>query len=218
MHAAAAEGRPFWGTLVKPVFAAAGMIDNLRFVRIVTVAGIVALALLLYWALVRSNIGRLPAVLIALPCARCPLPALRCIVGDHFFLAVGRAAGRRRVAAGRRGRGCAASALRQALVGDGSADRGLLIYQPAAMFYWVFLAVALAGTVLDSERAWRLARVQFAVAAVALGLAYLGYRLCVWLVGTDAPLAGRGAFTTDVVGRAEWFAHFGLYGSLNPSI
>ena len=99
-------------------------------------------------------------------------------------------------------------------MGDGSADRGLLIYQPAAMFYWVFLAVALAGTVLDSERAWRLARVQFAVAAVALGLAYLGYRLCVWLVGTDAPLAGRGAFH-DVVGRAEWFAHFGLYGSLN---
>ena len=51
MHAVRAEGRPFWGTLVKPVFAAAGMIDNLRFVRIVTVAGIVALALLLYWAL-----------------------------------------------------------------------------------------------------------------------------------------------------------------------
>ena len=72
MHAAAAEGRPFWGTLVKPVFAAAGMIDNLRFVRIVTVAGIVALALLLYWALVRSKIGRPPAVLIAL--LVCTLP------------------------------------------------------------------------------------------------------------------------------------------------
>ncbi len=83
------------------------------------------------------------------------------------------------------------------------------------MFYWVFFAVALAGTVADSERAWRLARVQFAVAAVALALGYLGYRLCVWLVGADAPQAGRGAFTDDVVGRAEWFAHWGLYGSLN---
>jgi hypothetical protein len=215
MHAAAAEGRPFWGTLVKPVFAAAGTIDNLRFVRIATVAGIVALALLLYWALVRSKIGRLPAGLIALLVCTLPpfqlyaswaitfsLPWAALLAGGASLLA-----------------GAAVDAPRRhfdrlvwatALLTVAS-----LIYQPAAMFYWVFLAVALAGTVPDSERAWRLARLQFAVAAVALGLAYLGYRLCVWLVGTDAPLAGRGAFTTDVVGRAEWFAHFGLYGSLN---
>ncbi len=121
MHAAAAEGRPFWGTLVKPVFAAAGTVDNLRFVRIITVAGIVALALLLYWALVRSKIGRLPAALIALLVCTLPPFQLYASWAITFSVAVGGAARRRRVAAGRRGRGCAASALRQARLGDGSA-------------------------------------------------------------------------------------------------
>ena len=51
---------------MKPVFAAAGTIDNLRFVRIISVAGIVVLALILFWALVRSGVGRMPAALIAL--------------------------------------------------------------------------------------------------------------------------------------------------------
>ena len=72
MHAGAVEGRPLWGALVKPVFAAAVTIDNLHYVRIINVAGVVALALLLYWALMRSKIGRLPAALIALLVATMP--------------------------------------------------------------------------------------------------------------------------------------------------
>ena len=42
-----------------------------------------------------------------------------------------------------------------------------LIYQPAAMFFWVFLAVALVGSVTDSGRVLRLAKAHFAVAALA---------------------------------------------------
>ena len=211
MHAAAAEGRPFWGTLVKPVFAAAGMIDNLRFVRIVTVAGIVALALLLYWALVRSKIGRL-LILIALLVRIVPFQLA--IVGDHFFFAVGHAAGRRRVLLAGAKPWMRRVGLQPARVGDGSADRGA--DPPAGGDVLLGLpAEALAGTVLDSERCVAPRAVQFAVAAVALGLAALMLFVLVWLVGTDAPMAGRGAFTTDVVGEAEWFAHFGLHGSLN---
>ena len=45
------------------------------------------------------------------------------------------------------------------------------------MFFWVFFAVALAGAVADSGRAVRLARMHFAVAAVAAVIAYLGYKL-----------------------------------------
>ena len=75
LHYGAAEGRPIWGLVTDAVFSAAGTIDNLRYVRIVTVAGIVALALALYWALVRSKLGRTPAALIAL--LVCTLPPFK---------------------------------------------------------------------------------------------------------------------------------------------
>ena len=71
-HYGAAEGRPIWGLVANAAFSAAGTIDNLRYVRIISVAGIMALALVLYWALVRSKLGRTPAALIAL--LVCTLP------------------------------------------------------------------------------------------------------------------------------------------------
>ena len=74
LHAAVAEGRPFWAVLVA-VLSAAGTIDNLRFVRVISVVGILALALLLYWALLRSRVARTPAALIAL--LVCTLPVFQ---------------------------------------------------------------------------------------------------------------------------------------------
>jgi hypothetical protein len=216
MRAAVAEGRPLFGLIVDPVFSAAGTVDNLRFVRIIGVLGIVALGLLLYRALERSKVGSLPAALIALlVCAVPPFqlyaawattfafPWAAFLAGCASLLVVAAVDAPRRLK------------LERSIGATVLLILPLFIYQPAAMFFWVFLAVALAGTVADPERAWRLARAHFAVAAVALVIGYLGYRLCVWLVGADATGAGRGAFIDDVVGRAEWFVHFGLYGSLN---
>ena len=215
MHAAAAEGRPLWGALVKPVFAAAGTIDNLRFVRLVTVLGIVALACLLYWALVRSKVGRLPAALIALLVCTMPpfqlyaawsvafsVPWTALLAGTSSLLAVGGMDAPRH----RFDRLVWAIALLVA---------ACLIYQPAAMFFWVFFAIALVGAVTESGRVLRLAKRHFAVAATAAVAAYVGYRICIWLVGPDAPGADRGTVTRDIAGKAEWFAHWALYGALN---
>ena len=160
------------------MLALAGTIDNLRFVRILTAAGIVALALLLYWRLLRSRVGSLPAALIAL--LACTLPAFQLHTAFTINFPMPWAA----VLAG-----CASLLTVAAL--DGSRplklDRlvaptvllvvAVLTYQPTAMFFWVFLAVALAGSVGDSGRAVRLVRTHFAVGAVAFALAYLGYKL-----------------------------------------
>jgi hypothetical protein len=215
MHAATTEGRPLWGALVKPVFAAAGTIDSLRFIRIITLVGIVALALLLYWALVRSKIARLPAALNALLVSTLPpfqlyaswtvsfvIPWAALLGGCSSLLAVTAAEAPRQ----RFDRLVWATALLVA---------ALMIYQPAAMFYWVFFAVALVGSVADSGRALRLAQTHFGVAAAAAALGYLGYRICISIVGPDAPGADRGSLTRDVAGKAEWFAHWALYGALN---
>src|SRR5262245_13162277 len=79
VHAAAAEGRPFWALVEQPVLSAADTIDNLRFVRIITVAGIVALALLLYWSLARAKVAGFPAALVAL--LVCTMPPFQLYAG-----------------------------------------------------------------------------------------------------------------------------------------
>jgi hypothetical protein len=215
LHAAVAEGRPFWGVLVKPVLSAAGTIENLRFVRVISVVGILALALLLYGTLLRSRVGRTPAALIALLVCTLPvfqlfaswtvafsLPWVALLAGCSSLLAVA-------------GMDAPRQHLDRLVWATALLVVAVMTYQPAAMFFWVFLAVALVGAVADSARALRLARVHFAVAAVAAGIAFLGYKLGIWLIGEDAIGASRGALTDDVAGKAEWFWHWALYGSLN---
>jgi hypothetical protein len=213
---AAAEGRPVRGLLQTGVLSAAGTIGNLHFVRIISVLGIVALALLLHAALVRARVPRAPAALIAV--LVCSLPAFQVYASwtlaftDPWaaFLA-----------------GCA-SLLAVATLDVPrhlKIDRfvgatvllliAILIYQPPAMFFWVFFAVALVGSVGDSERALRLARAHFIVAALALPLAYVTVRLGGGLVGDRAAGAGRSALTHDVFGKVGWFMKFALYESLN---
>ena len=219
IDAAVAEGRPVWGLVARPVLALAGTIDNLRFVRIITVIGIVALALLLYWALGRSRVGRLPAALIAVLVCTLPTFQLHAAFTISFPLPWAAFAA-----------GCAS--LLTVVAVDGrrplKVDRlvaptvlmivALLTYPAPGMFFWVFFAVALAGSVADSARAVRLARAHLAVGAVALVLSYLGYRLGLLLVGGDsaAPRAGRGELLThDFLDKAKWFAEWALYESLN---
>jgi hypothetical protein len=212
----AVSGRPFAGLLDKIFFSAAGTIDNLRFVRLVAVVGIVALALLLHWALVRSGIKRTVAALIAV--LVCSMPAFQvygswavlfnvpyaAILGGGASLLVVAAVDAPRTLVPDRLAGAAAMLV-----------AALLIYQSAAMFFWVFLAIALVGAAYDSRRALRIARAHFGIAAVAFGLAFLIVKLAVHLVGNAAPNAARTALTHDVIGKVRWFFHGPLYGSLS---
>ena len=214
---ATAEGRPFWGVLMTPVLALADTVDNLRFVRILTVAGIVALALLLYRALAHARLGRLPAVLIALLISTLPafqlhaaftinfpIPWAALLAGCASLLTAAAVDGPKRLKLDR-------------LVGATAAlIAAILIYQPTGMYFWVFLAIALVGSLDDPPRAVRLARAHFALGAAALALSYLGYKLCLLLVGDDAPRAFRGALLTEgFVDKARWFGRWALYLSLN---
>jgi hypothetical protein len=213
---ATAEGRPVRGLLQTAVLSVAGTIGNLRFVRILGVAGIVALALLLRLVLVRARVARLPAALIAV--LVCTLPAFQVygswtlafadpwaafLAGCASLLAVASLDAPRHLKLDKL---VAATVL--LLI-------AILIYQPPAMFFWVFFAVALIGSVGDSDRALRLARAHFIVAALALPLAYITVRLGGALVGDRAAGAGRSALTNDVIGKVGWFMKFALYESLN---
>ena len=92
----------------------------------------------------------------------------------------------------------------------------LLTYQPAAMFFWLFLAVALIGAAHDSRRSLRLIQVHLVLGGCALGLGFLAVKLGAWYVG-PTPDTFRNALTTDVAGKARWFFDQPLYHSLNFS-
>ncbi len=216
LDASAITGRPFSGLLITWFFKAAGTIENLRFVRLFAVLTIVALALLLHLALVRSRIKPALAALIAV--LVCSLPAFQVygswavlfssplaalLAGGASLFVVAAIDGPREL-------------VRDRLVGaTGLLLAALLIYQPAAMFFWVFFAVALVGAVQDSKRSLRMVRTHFGVAGVALALAYLQIKLTVHFMGTATTGAARNSITHDVAGKAHWFFHEPLYQSLN---
>jgi hypothetical protein len=216
LDASAVNGRPFSGLLADFLFSTAGTIDNLRFIRALKIVGIVALALLLHWALVRAGIKRAPAALIVV--LMCSLPAFQ-VFSSWAVLVVAPCAALL---------GAGASLLTVAATGAPrtvAVDRlvgatamlvaALLFYQPPAMFFWVFLAVALLGASHDSGLAGRLVRAHLGVGAVALALAYVVVKLGVHAVGKTAPNAGRNALTQDVGAKIHWFFQWPLYRSLN---
>jgi hypothetical protein len=216
LDAAAVNGRPLQGLGLTLFFSAAGTIDNLRFVRLFAVIVIVALALLLHWALVRAGVGRISAALIAV--LVCSLPAFQVSASwAVLFLSpsaalLGGVASVLTVAAVDAPRNLMADRL----VGATATLLGaLLIYQPGAMFFWVFLAIALVGATQQSGRALRLVRTHFGVAAVALALAYLMVKLGAHLFGDTASNVVRNSLTHDVIGKVRWFFKEPLYGSLN---
>jgi Glucosyl transferase GtrII len=212
----ATSGRLFAALLDKLVFSAAGTIDNLRFVRLLAVLGIVGLAFLLHWALVRSGVKRTLAALIAV--LVCSMPAFQ-VYGSWAVLfnvpyaaILGGGASLLAVAAVDAPRDLVADRLAGAIA---MLVASLLIYQSAAMFFWVFLAVALIGAARDERRALRLVRAHFGIAAVALGLTFLIVKVAIHLIGDAAPNAARTALTHDVIGKARWFFRGPLYGSLS---
>jgi hypothetical protein len=212
----AVNGRPFAGLLTSWFFSAAGTIDNMRFVRLFAVVAIVALALLLHWALVRSGVKPLLAALIAVLVASMPpfqvwaswtllfsVPFGALAAGGASRLAVAAVDGPRRLRTDR-------------LVGAaGLLIAALLTYQPAAMFFWVFFAVALIGAADDSPRAKRLVWTHFGLAAVALAVAYVVIKVTVHLLGSSATGAARNTLTNDLGGKVHWFFHTPLYQGLN---
>ena len=216
VNTTASGGRPFAGLLDQLVFSTAGTIENLRFVRFLGVLGILALALLLHWALVRARVARVPAALIVV--LVCSMPAFQVYASWAVLFNVPYAAllaGSASLVAG------SAVAVPRHLridryVGSTAMLLGaLLIYQPTAMFFWVFLAVALVGAASRAETTKSLIRTHFGIGAAAIGLAFVVQRLAIHVVGNTVPNKSRNELAHDLIGKVRWFVEKPLYKSLN---
>jgi hypothetical protein len=216
LDANAVGGRPVAGLLSTLFFTAAGTIDNLRFVRLVALVGIAALALLLHWALVRSGIRSAVAALMTV--LVCCMPAFQVFASwavlfvAPFAALLGASASTLTVSAIDSARQLMTDRLVAAVAALVTA---LLIYQPAAMFFWVFLAVALVGAVREPVRGVRIVKAHAGVAVVALPLALFIGKLTAHLAHNTSPNATRSTLTRDPIGKAHWFFAHPLYRSLS---
>jgi hypothetical protein len=210
------NGRPLAGLVHEATFWAAGSIDNLRYVRLFGVIGIIAVALLLHWALVRSGITRTPATLVAV--LVCTLPAWQVYaswtvlsVAPYAALFAGVASVLIVVAID----GPRELVVDRLLGATAMLLAALLVYHPAAMFFWVFLAVALIGCAREPTRAVRIIGTHLGVAGAALVPALIVLKLGVHFVGRAAPNADRQSLAHNVGDKAHWFFHQPLYRALS---
>ena len=208
------EGRPINALLWWLSLHAARDVEHLRYVRLAAVLGVALLAWSLFEALAYAGWSRFPSACVAvaaggaLPfqvyaawasCAAFPFAALA--AGLAFALGE---------------RGFEAPRRRSRLLAAGGAVLALLaafaIYQPAAMFFWVFAAAVL----LKPDTALRdmLRRLGWYCAIVFAGMlaGFVMYRLCLILGPGDFVRTG---LVQDLPAKAVWFLSLYLPNAVN---
>jgi hypothetical protein len=207
------SGRPVLAYVFTPIFAKVSSIDNLAYLRTITVLGITGLAWVLYRSF--SNIGwpREQACLLAL--IVCLTPPFQVYAGWAQYFHIGIVS----VAA------AAAFWITSAALKKESLAKRLYLtvcavfvltiaintYQISAMFFWVFVAVGLLGQEARFRDVLRDFCWYGSVMASGLLVSYVMFRYFSAVyphVGTK-----RGELTGDVIGKFTWF----LTGPLNTA-
>lgn len=209
----AGEGRPLLALLTTLVFSALGGVSDLRYARLIGVLGTALLAWALERALLRAGWGGLVSFLLAFGLVTTPpfqvyaawavtslYPLAALLAGVACRLADAGPSGAARLGRGR----LAAAATLLALA--------VTIYQPAAMFYWVFVAIALFG----KERRFGLARLGSlgAAGAVALAAGLLAAGIGARFYQAE-PAPSLALLEPDPARKMAWFVSGPLTDALN---
>ncbi len=92
---------------------------------------------------------------------------------------------------------------------------GLALYQPIAMFFWLFVAITLFdGGMWTIEKTKRLVN-YFAVFGAAAACEMVFFEAAKILLGTNGVLPQRSHLTADILGKLNWFIHGPLVEALN---
>ena len=201
------EGRPLYAAIGYVLTSLATELEDLRWIRLIGIAGIALLAWSLYQALVRAGCGRfqsfctgtiigtsLPFQLCAAWATLAPWPFAAAVSGLAFLLA-DRAFDQQRLP------------RRWALAAGASLCllAALAIYQPVAMFFWVFAAIHLlkCGEGTLRRFAW-----YCAIAAAGMAMGFVLYKLGP-AIHPDSHYASRGGLIPieDIPERIAWFVH-----------
>ena len=210
----AIQGRPINALFWQLTLQAVTDVEHLRYVRLAAVLGIALVAWGLFQALAYAGWSRFPAACIAvIACAALPFQVYAawaaCSLYPLAVLAAGLAfaLGERGFEAPcRRSRRLAAAGAVLALVA------AFAIYQPAAMFFWVFAAAMLLKP--DTAPRDMLRRLGWYCAIVFAGMlaGFVMYRLGLFLV-PGAP--ARFGLVEDLPANAVWFLSVYLPNAVN---
>ena len=208
------EGRPLGAALWWLSRQAVTDIEHLRYVRLAGVLGIALLAWALFRALAYAGWSRFQSACVAvIACTALPFQVYTAWASCAFYPLAALAAGlafalseRAFDTPCRRSRWLAAAGAALALLA------ALAVYQPAAMFFWVFAAAVLLKPDTPARDAARRFGGYCAVALAAMLAGYAMYRLCLILVPGDYVRAG---LVQDLPTKAVWFLSLYLPNAVN---
>ena len=210
------EGRPIKALIASLALQWVTDVEHLRYARLVGVLGIALLAYCVFRTLALAGWNRFQRLCVAvimgtaLPfqvwaaCAECALfPFAALAAGLAFVL------GERAFESRRRSRWLLAAGAVLALLA------ALAIYQPAAMFFWVFAAVALLKPDDDLRDTFRRFGWYCAIALAGMCAGYVVYVLGpVWAPDPGMPYKQFG-LVRDIPARVVWFLFIYLTDAVN---
>ncbi len=211
-----ASGRPLYALLQHLAFASITNIDGFRYLRLAAAIAVGLLAWLFYLALRRAGM-RQPFAL-TIPLLICATPPYEVYVGWEtcaFFPYAAVLAGAALFAADH--------ALKRRLTKPGilagSAavallSLALMIYQPAAMVFWVFAAISLFGRPASLRSTAKRLGAYGLVMALTLAVEYLATLLLPGMMYGTTP-SGRAALVQHPLAKALWFIRQPLVDALN---
>lgn len=209
----ASGGRPLLGFILDAAFRWAGSIEGLRWVRLVTVIGIVLLGAVVQRALVRS--GWRPVSAFCITVVVCTMPPLRLYAfwSQQFAYPFAAALSGLAFHLADRGGSAGRPRLRDVVGAIVCLFVAFTIYQPAAVFFWVFAAIAVFGPTAPSRPTWPSKTVWLIVFAVAAALGLVVAKLGNQTFHALPP--DRSNLTRDPIGKLRWFLEGPLVDALH---
>ena len=208
------EGRPINALLWQLSLQMMTDVEHLRYLRLAGVIGIALLAWRMFRTLAYAGWSRFPAVCVAvIACTALPFQVYAAWASCAPYPLAALAAG---LAFALGERGFEAPCHRSRLLAAAGAVLALLaafaIYQPAAMFFWVFAAAVLLKP--DTAPRDMLRRLGWYCAIVFAGMlaGFVMYRLCLLLVPGDP---GRFGLVQNLPAKAVWFLSLYLPNAVN---
>jgi putative flippase GtrA len=209
-------GRPLLALLTDLSFGQLRSYEDLRFLVVASILGIIILAWVLHQTLIFAGFSRFPALVI--PLLICTAPAFQVYAAWAVCAYYPYAAALAGIALMAVEQGYRSPTLKKKIILGCIAFIvfvcALFIYQPAAMMYWVFAAIFLLTGQAGFRATWLRFIFYALIAGAAYGIALASVKLAYLILPNNSVIV-RSALVEDYLGKSQWFVHVVMLNALN---
>lgn len=203
------SGRPIYGILMKWLFSKFYYISDLKYARMISLFGIVLFSMLLYRAYILAGWKRIEGGSASVIMCLMPAFGLYAAWATTFPIVYGAAL------AFIAGELCLKSfdwfrlgdrQLKASIMMLGSTVLliiSLMIYQPIAPSFWLFIAIALFRPLKNSDNLFRKSIYCFVIFTISLMAYYILYKATIWPFTVEP--SGRSGLTNNFLEKIHWF-------------